>query len=299
MQADDALGTGGGRGDRVGIEIAGVGGEDGVVADDAVEAPEQAGLDLEIVEHGFDDEIGGGELAGVVGHLEPGDAVVAHGGCEPARLDRLVEDAGDALAALVGGVGRLLDADDPVAGREHRDRDAGAHQAGADDADRFDAARGHALQLLDLAGLPLGEEDVAQCRRLGGIAQAQEGGALVGEAVFQIGLGRGLDEADGLGGGGLAARLGQDLLGDGFDGGRIGSGHVQHAGAAQRLLGKFADKGDRVFDRLLRNAVGEPERHCLGRLDRAAAADQVDGRSGCRSGAAGAACRPSRARCRA
>ena len=64
MQAEHALGPRRRGGDDVGIEIAGVGGQDRVGPHDAVQLPEQLGLDGEIVEHRLDDEIGVGEFAG-------------------------------------------------------------------------------------------------------------------------------------------------------------------------------------------------------------------------------------------
>ncbi len=70
MQADDPLGPRSGGGDDVRIEIAGVGRENCVGADDRIEALEQFGLDGEVVEDGFDDDIGMRELPHIGGHAQ-------------------------------------------------------------------------------------------------------------------------------------------------------------------------------------------------------------------------------------
>ena len=74
MQPEHALRPRRRRGDRVGIEIAGVGREDRVRAHDAVQPDEQLGLDREIVEHGLDDEVGVAEDSNVAAGRSAGAA---------------------------------------------------------------------------------------------------------------------------------------------------------------------------------------------------------------------------------
>ena len=107
-----------------------------------------------------------------------------------------VQDASNPLAALLGGFLGLLDADDAIAGVQRSHRDAGAHQAGTDDADSFDLAWRDVFQAFNLAGGALCEEDVAQCRRLFAVAEFDERAALFGQP-FRQGCRRRRGERDG------------------------------------------------------------------------------------------------------
>ena len=66
VEADEARGVGQALGDGAGVEVGGVGGEDGVGAAGAAKGVEDGALDGEILEDGLDDEVGVGE-GGVVG----------------------------------------------------------------------------------------------------------------------------------------------------------------------------------------------------------------------------------------
>ena len=184
-------------GDLVDIEIAGVGREDGAGLGDLVELAENVLLDVHVLEHRLDDEVG---VLQVVKAERRGEA--AH-----ARFDFLHREA-----ALLGAVLVIL-ADDGDAAVErlllhfndrHRNadaeevhRDAAAHGAGADDADRFDRQRLHVRrQAVDLGGLALGEEDMALGGRLQPAHQLHEFAALDLHAFFEGQGDGGLDALD-------------------------------------------------------------------------------------------------------
>ena len=62
VHAEDVAGAGGGGGDLVDVEIAGVGGEDGAGFGEGVELAEDVLLDGHFLEDGFDDDVGAGEV---------------------------------------------------------------------------------------------------------------------------------------------------------------------------------------------------------------------------------------------
>ena len=133
VEADEAGRVGQALGDGAGVEVGGVGGEDGVGAAGAAEGVEDGALDGEVLEDGLDDEIGVGE-GGVVGG--GGDAGHARGGVglgEAAALDGAVEDAAEVGEAAGERLVVALDEGDGEAGVAEGGGDAGAHGAAADD----------------------------------------------------------------------------------------------------------------------------------------------------------------------
>ena len=117
-----------------------------------------------VLEHRLDDEVGVGEGLELETRREMGDAARAFVGAEMRpRLTLLSMRLADALGAPVerGLVG--LDDGHRQPGVEEGERDARAHGAGADDADRLDLARLHVrADVGNVGGLPLGEEGVLQ-----------------------------------------------------------------------------------------------------------------------------------------
>ena len=73
VDADDPAGLGVGGGDLGDAERGGVGGQDRVRADDAVERPEDRLLDLERLHDRLDDEVGVGEVLQLGGEGDPAE----------------------------------------------------------------------------------------------------------------------------------------------------------------------------------------------------------------------------------
>ena len=86
----------------------------------------------------------------------------APGDVQPACRHGAIDQRRNALPPFRRRFAGLLDADHAIAGVERGDRDAGAHQAGADDADGAHGARFNAFDARDFRGRALGEEDMAQ-----------------------------------------------------------------------------------------------------------------------------------------
>ena len=134
MDADEALGIlelGGERGDRQGR---GIGGEDGVVANDRLHLGDDVGLDLAVLKHGLDDEIAVLQRAVVAARRDLLQERVALGALHTALVDAVGQRFVHARLAFVGGLLVAVD-QHHVESRRGRDlRDTGAHEAGADDA---------------------------------------------------------------------------------------------------------------------------------------------------------------------
>ena len=175
MQSDDVLRPRRLRRYRVDVEVGSIGGEDRALFDDAVEIAKQAALDLHILEHRLDDQIGLGQ----------GDKVERAGQPGHARLDLLLRQlalfgarlvsAADSQHAALKSVRFGLDNRHRQAGVEEIHCNAAAHRAGADDPDFFDAPRRRIRRETgDFADLPFGGEDITQGLRLATGFQAQE-----------------------------------------------------------------------------------------------------------------------------
>ena len=150
-------------GDLVHVERRGVGGEDRAGLCDPVEVGEDALLEVHLLEHRLDDEVG--VAASASKSVEPvmrRDAAVALLLGQPAARDRAGVVLPDRRKAAVERVLRGLDDRHRDAGIGEVHGDAAAHGAGADDAALADLARLHAgRHVRHLLGLALGEEDVA------------------------------------------------------------------------------------------------------------------------------------------
>ena len=191
-----------------------------------------------------------------------------------------IEQRGDAVASLGGCFSGLLDADDAVAGVECRDRDAGTHQAGSDHADRRHWPRRDAFEPGHLGRGALGKEDVAQRLGLIGIAQPQEGRALLGQSLRQRVLGRRLRTRRTASIGACCPRVRDSAFAAACSKASASTaGTASVAGAAQRLAGKVTRHGDCRGDQVaVHDTVDDAERQCLGRRHDAAAGDQLDRR---------------------
>src|SRR5690606_24320549 len=113
----------------------GVGGEDRVGAADGVEGREQVLLDLEILEHRFDDDLAIAERFDAVDDLDAPQRRFGGVGGHPALLDLAPQHAVDEVLRLLGGsrIGVEYLAAHSALGRDLND--AASHHAGADDAD--------------------------------------------------------------------------------------------------------------------------------------------------------------------
>ena len=141
MRADHVFRPPGLGGDRVDVKVGGVGGEDRAGLGDLVEPLEHALLDLHVLEHRFDHEVGVGQRLEVERRREPRHPLLDLRHRHAALLGRvLVVPAHDRNAA-VERLFRGLDDGHGNAGREEIHRDAAAHRAGADHADLGDRPR--------------------------------------------------------------------------------------------------------------------------------------------------------------
>ena len=125
-------------------------------------------LHVHVLEHRLDDEVAVGERVEVERRAEQAHRASRPRSCvsRPFLARALVILADDAEAAVER---LLLHLDDRHrnAGGEEVHRDAAAHRAGADDADLLDRQRRRVVRHVgDLAGLALGEEEVALRARL-------------------------------------------------------------------------------------------------------------------------------------
>ena len=93
--------------------------------------PHSARLDLEVLEHRLDHEVGVGGRGEVVGRAEPGERRVAILGGEPALGDGALEVAGDPVPAGLGPRELRLVEDDLLADGRVDLGDPVAHQPGA------------------------------------------------------------------------------------------------------------------------------------------------------------------------
>ena len=259
VQADHVLRTLGGRADLFHVERRGVGRQHAAGLGHLVELGEDLLLQLHVLEHGFDDHVGFGEI-GVIGRaLDEAHALGLVLRREAAALDHRVigafEHAQAPLQSLVAGV-------------EHRNRDAGvgeadgdaaAHCARADNAGLGDrAGLGVGGNVGDLAGRALREEDVDRALALGRQLRLVAELFLDQQALVERLFGRCADRLDrGLRGDAVRVKLLGGRFGGGEDFRRRGFRRDIHlAGAARALAG--GDQLPGVFDsRCIHVAVGD------------------------------------------
>ncbi len=114
-----------------------------LVADDRLNFRDHVGLYLAILEHRLDDQIAILQR-GVVGRRrDHRQQLIALGALHAALHDAIAERLVQAGLALVGGFLIAVDQHHLQARRRAHLRDAGAHEAGADHADFFQARRRH------------------------------------------------------------------------------------------------------------------------------------------------------------
>ena len=101
MHADDAGGRLGGRGDAGDRNRRCVGGEDRVGAADAVEIAHHRFLQVELLEHRFDDDVAVGEILDRRRRLDPPKRRVLVGGRQLAARDEAIEALPDRPHAAV------------------------------------------------------------------------------------------------------------------------------------------------------------------------------------------------------
>ncbi len=136
VHADDAFGARRARGDFIDIEVAGVRREDGAGLGDAVELAENLLLDVHVLEHRFDDQIGILQIFQRQRRGQPAHAGFDFLHAEPALLGAVFVIAADDGDAAIERFLLGFDDGDRNADRQEVHRDAAAHGAGADDADR-------------------------------------------------------------------------------------------------------------------------------------------------------------------
>ena len=140
-----------------------------------------------------------------------------------------------------------------------------------------------------------GKEDVAQRLRLLGIAQHQEGRALLGQAVGETGFCRKAHQPDRFGRRDLSARFGKDLVGQRIDIGTLADGDGKLAGAARRRDDQSSRGGDRLPGEVaVGHLVDDAERQRFLGADDAPGRDHL--RRGQRAGQPRQALRAARAR---
>ncbi len=140
MQANDVAGARGHAGDLVDVQRGCVGRENGAGLHDAIEIGEYLFLDIHVLEHRLNDQVAIGEALHVERALEPGhaslDLVLRKAALVGATLVVAPDDSESPVERFLLG---LEDADlEPSRSKIHRN--AAAHRAGADNADRLDRA---------------------------------------------------------------------------------------------------------------------------------------------------------------
>ncbi|MCY1548687.1 hypothetical protein D9M68_848120 [compost metagenome] len=127
----------------------GVAGEDAVLAAQAFQLAQQAALDLQVLDDGFDHQAGIAQGFDGVRRLQAGDDGGAGLGTELAFFHQAAELTVNALDGLGGGAGAVVIKPDRVAGLGRDLGDAGAHGAGADHGNGCGCVQGgHGLSVL-------------------------------------------------------------------------------------------------------------------------------------------------------
>ena len=119
----------------------GVGGKDRLVADHGLHLGDDVGLDLAVLEHRFDDQVAIGQRRVVRGRRDEGEEFVARRALHAALHDAVRQRLVQRRLALLGRLLVAIDQHHLQAGGGADLRDAGAHEAGADDADLLEVRR--------------------------------------------------------------------------------------------------------------------------------------------------------------
>ena len=237
MHAEHVLGPLGLRGDRVNVEIGGVGGEDRAGLGDRIEPFEHALLQLHVLEHRFDHQVGVGQRAEVERRRKPAHPLLDLGHRQAALFGGVLVVAAHDRDAAVERLLRGLDDGDRDAGGEEIHGDAAAHGAGADHADLGDLpGRLVGRDVGDLRRLPLGEKDVALRLGLGRREQRHEHGALLRDSLVERQVDRVLDRLDRLLPGLEAAEFSRIGLADGLEDLRMAARRLELVGTVAHLL---------------------------------------------------------------
>ena len=138
VHPDDPFRPCGRRGDLRHRERRGVGGEDRIRADDAVELGEELSLHLQVLEGRFDDQATAGEVGQVGREPEARHRRVPLGLLDPPLLDCAGQEVADPAGRLLAELRADLAPDDLDAALEAHLRDPCAHRAEPDDADPGD-----------------------------------------------------------------------------------------------------------------------------------------------------------------
>ena len=248
MQADHVLRAGRGVGNRVDVQVGGVGGQHGAGLADAVQFLEHGLLDFQVFEHGLNHQVHVLQVvvAGRSGVARHDGGLALFG--QAALGDQAVVDLFHIGLAPGDGLGIALDHDHGVAGVQRRHGDAGAHGAATDDGQLGKGTRCGGLGFGDLGGLALGEEGMDQALALGAFQALHEQGALMGQALLERQVHGGLGALDdlqrreqatrllgGVDGQGFQLGQGPDLVGDLDVAGAAhwGAGRQQAAGIGQ------------------------------------------------------------------
>ena len=146
MEADDAIGAPGGRGDLGHRQRRGVRREDRARGEDLVERREELALRLELLDDRLDHDVAAGQVFQLGGESEATERGVALLGGHAALLDVAVEEALDLRVTSLRGRGRDLPPDRLEPCLEAELSDARPHRPQTHHADRLDL---HA-QIVDL-----------------------------------------------------------------------------------------------------------------------------------------------------
>ena len=187
MQAHHVLRALGKGGDLVHVQGRGVGGQNGAGLHDAVQLFKHLFFDADFFEHGFNRHIGAAELVITQGRRQKRHALLIFVLLELAFFYLGFVIAADRSNAFVQGFllhFQHLDAD---AGIHEVHGDTAAHGARTDDGNALDLARLDAgIDIRNLGGCALTQEQMAQSAALGCHHQVDENLALGGHAVFKL-----------------------------------------------------------------------------------------------------------------
>ena len=238
-------------------------------------------LQRHVLEHGLDDEVGLAEVLHLQRRRELGEAVGGLRLGDAPALGVGRERVLDAVDAAVERLLRGLDDGHGEAAVEEGEADAGAHGAGAEDADGLDVAQlGVGADARQVGGLALGEEGVLQRAGVGAGRRLAEHLALARLAFVDRQRGRRLDRIDGRLGrdrpARVAAERGARLLEQA--GGDRGLVDLLLADAARRLADLLLGEGNGGGDHIaVGDLVDQPGGGALGGVDEGARGDELQG----------------------
>ena len=161
MQAQNVARPVGLGGDGVGIQVAGVGGQDGAGPGHPVELAEDLLFEIHLLEDRLDDQIRLAEILVFRGAADQRQALLDLGFGQFAALDGTLVIGPHALLGRLDRLIRDLEHGDRDTGVGKGHRNAAAHGPTADHADRIDPPRfDHRVEMGDPADHMLGEKDV-------------------------------------------------------------------------------------------------------------------------------------------